>query len=525
MLVIALGTLLFAKYASAAPAATRPTVTISAGQVVGVNIAVPSASVTINKYLGIPFAASPPVRFAPPSAPAIFNAPLDASSFKAACIQQFVDPPFTRNFTMAVFNNPGGPPPAESEDCLYLNVFTPSSPTPKGGRTVMFWIYGGDLQFGTASVAAYDGSSFAANQDVVVVTINYRTNVFGFPNSPQIPTAQQNIGFLDQRQALSWVQSNIAAFGGNPGAVTIFGQSAGGYSVKQLLANPPSPLPYRAAILESQAASLTGDSEANWETLATALDCTAGDQLACVRKAPATQIKNIIETAMLAFAPVEDGATFTKNVAPNLFSKKFAQVPFFLGTNSQEGRVFAAAAGLQLPGATTSAFLNATFPGQPLIQQVISKAYAPVANSPYLLASAVITDSSFTCPNSLLAGAAALNGYAVWRYYFDAAFPNTQLFPDAGVYHSSEIPEVFGTYSSAGATAQQIALSKYMQTTWASFAKNPAAGPDWPRYLSDNGVELGDLGENGSTGEKTIAEAPIDANCLIYDPTILAGGI
>ena len=77
---------------------------------------------------------------------------------------------------MTVFNNPGGPPPAESEDCLYINVFTPTTPAPAGGRTVMFWIYGGNLQFGTANIPPYDGSSFAANQDVVLVTHNYRTN-------------------------------------------------------------------------------------------------------------------------------------------------------------------------------------------------------------------------------------------------------------------------------------------------------------------------------------------------------------
>ena len=77
---------------------------------------------------------------------------------------------------MAVFNNPGGPPPVESEDCLYLNIFAPSTTPPAGGRTVMFWIYGGSLQFGYAGDVAYDGSSFAANQDVIVVTTNYRIN-------------------------------------------------------------------------------------------------------------------------------------------------------------------------------------------------------------------------------------------------------------------------------------------------------------------------------------------------------------
>src|SRR5437016_4977009 len=122
---------------------------------------------------------------------------------------------------MSNFSNPA---PPESEDCLYLNIFTPSTKPPKGGRTVMFWIHGGNLQFGHGGFPMFDGSSFAAYQDVVVVTTNYRTNVFGFPNSPQLPVGSQNPGFLDQRKALSWVQQNIAAFGGDPTKVTIFGE-------------------------------------------------------------------------------------------------------------------------------------------------------------------------------------------------------------------------------------------------------------------------------------------------------------
>lgn len=117
-----------------------------------------------------------------------------------------------------------------SQDCLYLNVFAPSTPAPKGGRAVLYWIYGGALEFGYAGLPAYDGSSFAANQDVIVVTVNYRTNVFGFSNSPEIPNGEQNSGFLDQRKGLQWVQGNIERFGGDPGKVTIFGESAGGYS-------------------------------------------------------------------------------------------------------------------------------------------------------------------------------------------------------------------------------------------------------------------------------------------------------
>jgi carboxylesterase type B len=97
-----------------------------------------------------------------------------------------VDPKSTQDFVKKIFNNPGGPPPAESEDCLYLNVFAPSMAPPSDGWPVMFWIYGGSLQFGDAGISFYDGATLAAHENVVVVTTNYRTNVFGYPNSPEI---------------------------------------------------------------------------------------------------------------------------------------------------------------------------------------------------------------------------------------------------------------------------------------------------------------------------------------------------
>lgn len=170
----------------------NPTATVQQGVVVGTTTSLPAATASVNKFLGIPFAQSPPLRFGPPQAPASFSEPMMVQALKPACIQQFVcrstsiprkqramaytpDPELERNITMGVFNAP--PPPAgESEDCLYINVFAPSSPAPPSGRSVMFWIYGGAFQFGTANIMAYDGSAFAAYHDVVLVTHNYRTN-------------------------------------------------------------------------------------------------------------------------------------------------------------------------------------------------------------------------------------------------------------------------------------------------------------------------------------------------------------
>ena len=154
-------------------ASGAPTVTIASGPLIGTTTAVPSATAAVNQFLGIPFALSPPVRFAPPTQPKRWHDPLRVTTWKPACVQQFNYPETVRNFTMLVFNNP---PPAESEDCLYLNVYQPSTPAPPGGRTVMFWIYGGSFEFGDAGIPYYDGSKFAAYQDVILVTANYRTN-------------------------------------------------------------------------------------------------------------------------------------------------------------------------------------------------------------------------------------------------------------------------------------------------------------------------------------------------------------
>lgn len=198
--------------------AQAPTVTLSIGEVIGTTTSLPTATATVNKFLGIPFAQSPPERFSPPTAPGKVSTPINATAWKPACIQQFVYPLASQEFTELVFNTPT---PQESEDCLYLNVYAPAAPAAGKGRAVMFWIYGGSLEFGNAGQPAYDGSHFAAYEDVIVVSTNYRTNVFGFPSSPELNLTGHNLGFLDQRFALDWVQNNIQAFGGDPEKVTI----------------------------------------------------------------------------------------------------------------------------------------------------------------------------------------------------------------------------------------------------------------------------------------------------------------
>jgi carboxylesterase type B len=269
---------------------------------------------------------------------------------------------------MITFNNP---PPQESEDCLYLNVFAPSTPPPPGGYPVMFWIYGGALEFGNAGQPGYDGSSLASFHNVIIVTSNYRTNVFGFPSAPSIPITQRNLGFYDQRAGLAWVQQNIHAFGGDKEKVTIFGQSAGAASCDALLLTfpPPSRPPFRAAILESGSANANSPTDPNnssaWDALLKGVGCdpSAKDAgLACARSKPATVLENIIEEQALSFTPVADGITFPK-LANGRETGQIARVPIMVGTTRNDSSFFV------LGETDFDAVVEATFPGNTSAQQ------------------------------------------------------------------------------------------------------------------------------------------------------------
>src|SRR5262245_14906894 len=218
------------------PVTDRPIVTVESGQLRGV------VKDTVASFRGIPYAA-PPVgnlRWRAPQAPVKWPAVRDAENFGNDCVQH-------RPYDMP-----------QSEDCLFLNVWAPASALGTSTRLpVMFWIYGGGLSYGSAAWPWYDGAAFA-RQGVVLVSVNYRLALFGFFAHPAISAEDKNAvlgnyGFMDQIEALRWVQRNIAAFGGNPADVTIFGESAGGRSVNALLVSPLSKGLFQKAIIESGA--------------------------------------------------------------------------------------------------------------------------------------------------------------------------------------------------------------------------------------------------------------------------------
>ncbi|KEF53880.1 uncharacterized protein A1O9_10282 [Exophiala aquamarina CBS 119918] len=485
-----------------------PIVKINAGMLVGTTTTIANTTVTVSEFLGVPFAASP-TRFAPPTRATSWSTPLQATAYGPACPQQFNYPDELREAEIAWFNTP--PPSAgESEDCLNLNIYVPG--TPGNNKAVMVWIYGGALQYGWNSFHLYDGASFAANQDVIVVTINYRTGILGFPAAPQLPITRRNLGFLDQRFALSWVQQNIAAFGGDPGKVTIFGQSAGGRSVDILVTSMPHNPPFRAAIMESGVANYNfpmGDLSGPWNTTVQALNCTTSiDILKCMRRVDLATLMNTIEHLEVVFEYTLDNVTAVYRSETARRAGNIARVPILIGTVANDGLLFV------LGENDTQAYLEEVIPNQPSLYPAILEAYlirSPGIGSTQDQIAAIETEVRFQCPSAIVAQDTQNLGIPTWRYYYNATFENLALFAGSEVYHSSEIGIVFGTYPVANDTALEVQTNKYMQGAWAAFAKDPTNGPGWKQVPN-----IAALGSPGKAIEVDIFPATIDKRCALY---------
>lgn len=347
--------------------------------------------------------------------------------------------------------------------------------------------------------------------------------------SPQLPLAQRNLGFLDQRLGLDWVQRNIRSFGGDPGRVTIFGESAGAASVDELVTTMPINPPFYAAIMESGQSSFyvnPTNSPASWEFLISKLNCGTQDPLACARAAPASLLKQIEEQNSIPFRPVADNITSLRYPEAARKAGRIAPVPIMLGTNTNEGTIFT------IGQNNITSFLQGLFYGQPALQKAVAASYAigtPGITDTTSQIAAIFTDYIFQCPAALLANNSAIH-FPTWRYYYNATFPNIQFIPgyNAGVYHSSEITLVFGTYGlqtgNGGPTANEVQLSALMQKAWADFAKNPTMGPrpDWMKLPSV--AVLGGPGGRSSSGQLIMNSNAVrlDGRCSLFNPYLTA---
>ncbi|XP_036043688.1 acylcarnitine hydrolase-like isoform X1 [Onychomys torridus] len=307
------------------------------GKVRGSLIQVNDTKAGVHRFLGIPFAKPPvgPLRFAPPEAPEPWSGVRDGTSYPAICLQNvdMMNSEGLKKLKMMM------PPISVSEDCLHLNIYTPSHAHEGSNLPVMVWIHGGALVVGTASM--YDGSMLTAIEDVVIVTIQYRLGVLGFFSTGD-QHARGNWGYLDQVAALRWVQQNIAHFGGNPDQVTIFGESAGGTSVSSLVLSPLSKGLFHGAIMQSGVALLPGlissSSEVVYQTVANLSGCEAMDSEAlvhCLRGKSEAEILDINKVFQVIPAVV-DGEFLPRHPQELLASVDFHPVPSIIGVNNDE---------------------------------------------------------------------------------------------------------------------------------------------------------------------------------------------
>ena len=459
--------------------------------------------------------------------------------------------------------------PSTNEDCLYLDVFTPQ----QRGATlpVMVWIHGG--AFLTGGAVTYGDPSALVSRGVVVVNINYRLGAFGFLAHPSLVAEQGgaagNYGIMDQQKALQWVQANIARFGGDPGNVTIFGESAGGFSVMTHLASPLSKGLFQKAIVHSGAYAIntqpsltsaqTNATNVVNNTLAAAgISCPAPVTADCLRGIPASAVPTLMtEYGKLNSSPVPivDGRVLPKSVKATFIAGENNKVPLINGSNRDEWGLFVAITELTArkaanppntdPNNTSFSLTAAAYPaylgalvGLPSSSPALAGIVAayPLANygsntaqQPSLGATAMGTDVIFACPALRVSQRNANQGNATWMYEFRdrTAIPfvgstssggYTLSFPQ-GAAHSYELQYIFNLNPLRN--DEQRALGSAMATYWTNFAKssNPNSGAtvpvNWPNFTAASASVLGlDVASDGGITVMTDFETAHKCNTV-----------
>ena len=446
----------------------------------------------VELYAGLPYAA-PPIgerRFRPPEPMAAWEGTRDATRFSPAAPQRPGD-----GLTNAVEI------PWDEVGCLTLNITTPGADG--AGRAVLVWIHGGDFKNGTGATPWYDGSNFAGNGDIVVVSINYRLGAFGFTAVDHLhedePGGSGLVGLLDQIAALEWVRDNIAAFGGDPSRVTIAGESAGAFSVATLLAMSEASGLFQQAILQSGSAHAVQSGEQARAVTDLMLEMADLQSVSDLRRlhpdgvldaqeAVAESAPRRLGLDLSPFYPSTGSTVLPERPIDAIAAGASADIPVLLGTNGDEATLWGLGAAVDEDRLADWAGRFHPDAGALVDAYRVARPGARAGD----LAVAIYTDWMFRVPSVRLAEARGLA--PTWMYHFDW---KSRAFDGAlGATHALEIPFVFDNLDRAGVDAfigpgpspQHVADA--MHRAWTAFTRDgdptSGGGPSWPAYRPDD---------------------------------------
>ena len=447
----------------------------------------------VTSFKGVPFAAAPvgDLRWKAPAPAARWTGVREATAFGPVCMQ------------MGRANSGGTQ--NQSEDCLFLNVWTPAGAKPGAKLPVMVWIHGGAFIQGAGSSPIYDGTHFA-ERGVVLVSVNYRLGRLGFFAHPALSAEGAggplgSYGLMDNVAALQWVKANIGQFGGDAANVTVFGESAGGILVNFLMASPPARGLFAKAISESgfgrnNGMPIRGDASRTAEkqglTYAASVGIIAAgpEALRELRALSAQQlsapVSGLGDPAIPG--PIIDGVLMKEGPAAAFAAGREARVPYIAGGNSFEASLFPQAA--QFPD-TVLARAGA----------LKDKVLAVYGGDPVKAANDLTTESTVIEADRHLARLHTRNGQKAWTYYF-SYLPVASRGVVHGLSHGGEIiyvfdnvpaqPMVIGTRTIQAATPEDHAISAAAIEHWVAFARHSDPGADWPRFgASEAALEFG----------------------------------
>lgn len=472
----------------------------------------------VDAWLGIPYAQKPigALRFRHPRPIDKWEGILNATKMPNSCTQ-IVDTVFG-DFAGSAMWNPNTP---MSEDCLYINVITPK-PRPRNAA-VMVWIFGGGFYTGTATLDIYDYKILASEENVILVSMQYRITCLGFLyfDTQDVPG---NAGLFDQLMALQWIRNNIHAFGGNPHNITLFGESAGAVSVSMHLLSPLSRNLFSQAIMESGSATAPWAIISRQESiirglrLAEAVGCPhtraqIPEAIECLRKVNASVLveneSGTLGICDFPFVPVVDGSFLDEMPSKSLATKNFKKTNILMGSNTEEGNywimyyltdLFRKEENIHV---SRDQFIQAVSELNPynfIVRRAIIFEYTdwlnpddPVKNRDAL--DKIVGDFHFTCNVNEFAYRYAETGNTVYMYYFKHRSTSSPWPTWSGALHGDEINYIFGEPLNPTKKYQpaEVELAKRMMRYWANFAKtgNPSLSSDgswasvyWPQHTT-----------------------------------------